>query len=631
MRTPTKHSLSSLRVKPGIAEAIAVFGGVLYLLQAWLYSHSVQSILDEGAYLYKGYLYVSGQYPINQEFGPWSNKMPLSFLIPGSIQYVFGPGLGTGRYFSIVLSGLMLLGLWILARRLGNRWWAAGLVWFYTLNPALNIMYSMAVSQVLVACMLVWVFVFTIGENRSWIQICIGAILSGLILMTRINMFLVLPLVIIYTFWQHGKRNGIWATFFSVTTVIFGHLIFWPFLLRRYAVLIPREISPYLNAWRTINPFRSIWEPVVTPLNRFLSLLQTTRIHFTALFGALFTWALWPGKKRWKSESDFRTAVFLSTLFMGLLTFHIWVALGNDFCVYCLSGYTAFFSFIGLLLLILTFNSWRQEIPSWYQLLIIVIILGFTIASGFGVFETLGDTLIELRVVESIRDFPEIELIKLSKYLKVNHKLEPMDSRRLVPTYLGAFIGLLVLIWAFFAKSIGVRKDMKDSTKHISSFGHRTVLVFLLVGTILSPVTTFLSPEYYNACSGDTIASSKAVGEHLASLIPSGSKVYWDGGDSIVPLLYVPGIEIYPAQINGAYTYKIGGESERLLKLGLWNLGLAYVWQRDADFILVENRNYSSLLLRIYLESGAFEELESTPLTNPCDPESDIRVFRRKT
>ena len=90
------------------AEAIAVLAGFAYLVQAVIYAHSQESILDEGAYLYKGYLFATGRYTPYQDYGPWSNHMPLSFLIPGAVQVLIEPGLRTARYFAIFLGLLML-------------------------------------------------------------------------------------------------------------------------------------------------------------------------------------------------------------------------------------------------------------------------------------------------------------------------------------------------------------------------------------------------------------------------------------------------------------------------------------------------------------------------------------------
>jgi hypothetical protein len=73
-------------------------------------------------------------------------------------------------------------------------------------------MYSVAVPQVLIACMLVWILVLVLGDGRPLWQIVLGSLLAGLMLMTRINMLPVLPLLLLYIFWQHGVKAGILST-----------------------------------------------------------------------------------------------------------------------------------------------------------------------------------------------------------------------------------------------------------------------------------------------------------------------------------------------------------------------------------------------------------------------------------
>ena len=142
---------------PWIAEAVAFLGGILYLFQAIKFATVQVSILDEGAYLYKGYLFATGQTTPFQDYGAWGNHMPFSFLIPGYVQTIFGPGLRTGRYFSITLALIMLLGLWIVSRRLGGRWWAMSAIWVVALTPMYSRIYSSAYSQILIACLLIWI------------------------------------------------------------------------------------------------------------------------------------------------------------------------------------------------------------------------------------------------------------------------------------------------------------------------------------------------------------------------------------------------------------------------------------------------------------------------------------------
>ena len=162
-----QSGLARLVRTPGIAEAVAFLGGLLYLLQSWSYAHTRTSILDEGAYLLKGYSFVTGQYHLFQDNGFWSNHMPLAFYIPGVAEYLFGPGICTGRYLAIFAGLLGLAGLYILIRRLGGPWWAAIVIWALAINPVTIKIFSVAVSEGLIACMLVWMLVFLLGAERN--------------------------------------------------------------------------------------------------------------------------------------------------------------------------------------------------------------------------------------------------------------------------------------------------------------------------------------------------------------------------------------------------------------------------------------------------------------------------------
>src|SRR5512141_2908183 len=91
----------TVRLPAHMAGILVVLGVAVFLAQALLYAHTKISSRDEGAYLYKGYLFATGQYRPFEPYGPWTNKAPLSFLIPGAAQALLGAGLRTGRYLSI--------------------------------------------------------------------------------------------------------------------------------------------------------------------------------------------------------------------------------------------------------------------------------------------------------------------------------------------------------------------------------------------------------------------------------------------------------------------------------------------------------------------------------------------------
>jgi len=178
--------------------------------------------------------------------------------------------------------------------------------------------------------------------------------------MTRLNMLIVLPLVILYVFWQHGKKAGLVATLVDGLTVAIGHALFWPGILQNWTRL-PKLLTPFLNTWRLSRSYDGNWQPDVTFEGRILSLFLSVRFHFADMVGTLASWLMWPAKSKWKSQTYFRSAVFLSGFFLPLLLMHMWAALGQGYCVFCFAVYMVFFSFIGLLLLILTLSNWQKH------------------------------------------------------------------------------------------------------------------------------------------------------------------------------------------------------------------------------------------------------------------------------
>jgi hypothetical protein len=161
------------------------------------------------------------------------------------------------------------------------------------------------------------------------------------------------------------------------------------------------------------------------------------------------------------------------------------------------------------------------------------------------------------------------------------------------------------------------------------SFGILALDVFLLTGLLLAPTPILAVNAEITGCRGDVIAAYEQAGAHLRELIPAGSRVYWDGGLSWVPMLYLPGVEIYPAQINDGYSYRRGGVSDELWRSGFWNAELSRRWKGEADFIIVEEWRYIDNW-KEYVESGEFQELERTDNLSYCKENTGLRIFRRE-
>ena len=139
------------------------------IVQALGYARTPASSLDEGAYLYKGYLFATGQYRPFELNGPQTNKSPLAFLIPGFAELIFGSGLRTGRMLAVVFGMLTVILVGWIAYRLAGKWLAAAAVWALALNPVLIKTYSEGVSQSEVAFTLALMLALCLGEDRpSW-------------------------------------------------------------------------------------------------------------------------------------------------------------------------------------------------------------------------------------------------------------------------------------------------------------------------------------------------------------------------------------------------------------------------------------------------------------------------------
>ena len=624
-----------------VIAGVTILGEMVYVIQAWVYAHTQVSLLDEGAYLNKGFLFATGKYCPYQDYGPWTNHMPLAFLIPGYIQLIFGPGLRTGRYLAIALGVLAVFGLWALAQRLRGRWWGALAVWAMALNPAVIKLYSLSNSQVLLACMLIWALVLSLGKGQPLWQILLGSALAGIMLMTRVNMAPFLILLLAYIFWQNGWKVGLLATAAGSLPVIIGHALYWPGILRIWAHWLPLDLVPFLRPWGHPAGSEPIWSPKVTLEMRATSFLGGIRFHFFAIMAAAAVWILWPRRKDWWSKSQLRMAVFLSILLLIMVLSHMWASLGQDYCVYCFPVYLSFFASLGIILLIITFSSWRRMVSRGYQLAIYLVILSATAGIGFSNYRDMGTRLVSGDMVRSLL---AIQVPRLSNFrflpgsVAIWGVLSSMYGlpysmlvqgalgflRMLVPTLLGALAGLILIVVAVRFNGTLYRQWRFE----LHSRGWMALSALLAVGLLLSPSGIFGGGYSSYDCGGDIIRNYEIAGAHLRREIPDGSLVYWNGGDSTVPLLYLPNIKIFPAQFNGTYSLRRGGDPDALARYGFWSEELARRWAQEADIILIEEQNYHGWL-RELVESAAYDELPPTPPLLDCRNNSAIHIFRK--
>lgn len=599
---------------------LAGLGAVLYLIRAVNYAHTTVSSLDEGSYLIKGMFYLKGTYQPFEPYGPLTNKAPFAFLIPGIAEYFFGAGLRTGRYFSIFLGLLTLLGTWISARRWAGKWMAAFAVWVFALSPMIIKLHARAVSEVIIACMLAWICVLALDEKRSDWRIILASVLAAVAIFTRQNMAPLLPFLILYVYFQHGKRAGMWSFAAGSTALLLFHLVYWPRVMTIWTPWLPESLTPFLDTFRIPTDSVPVWDPNIDVWNRFNAFFQGIRYHFIPIIGSVFGLILLPPRKSdWKSAAAMRAAVFLAVSFFSLVLMHGWAALASQYesysCVFCFSNYLGFFDPLGILFFVMAFTFAWNENPSRVVKIvsfIVVILVGTGI--GYSLFEFVGSGLLNLAIVPRPRS-GGIGLIAIVDALTQGLDMPLVAVKRWIGSTLGLFAALFVLLFAFFV-----------SKRNQTNFTLALVNSFLVAGFVLSPILHL--GESRPDCAGtDIIRDHEELGAYLASVIPPDSLVYWDGGNAFTPMIYVPQARIFPPQINDGYTYHIGGDPDVLYYFSHWNSELADRWRAEADIFIIEAKRYADW--KDFLTPAEFQEFTPPPASQSCNEGAELRIFQR--
>lgn len=80
--------------------------------------------------------------------------------------------------------------------------------------------------------------------------------------------------------------------------------------------------------------------------------------------------------------------------------------------------------------------------------------------------------------------------------------------------------------------------------------------------------------------------------------------------------------------LNDGYSFRNGGDSDRLYKFGYWNVELQNRWIHSADILLIEDRGYQKGYNKMILPDE-FEQIGQTPAILTCRELTSIRIFRR--
>lgn len=614
---------------------ITGFTGVFYTFQAWNYSRLQRSLLDEGNYLLKGYLFVTGRLIPYQDYGTWTNKMPISFLVPGYVQQVFGPGLETGRNYAFALSILILVASIMLAYRLGGRWGAALTAVVMASNPALLKIYTRVLTEGLTSLLLLVTLLLILGKDRSNWQLILGSFVAGLIPVTRVNLTPILILVILYLFWKHGANKGIGFLLVSLIPFVGFHILYWPGIMQLWIKWIPKGLFESVDLWKTrFGDAVGLYDPDVGISNRLLAFSQGIRFHFAPVLGVFMSITLWP--KTWKDQSKKHTAIFLLTLYGFLFVIHLGAAIFMDFNIHAFGRYLSPFSVLGIFLILISWESWNFNIPKWRQIVIGLGIIVFTLIIGYSISEQSSIIGIWFKRLFEIQNQNNGEgqffVTIWDWWVNVQTRLGWDYAVSLRVAILGiSFIVVLVILLGFW---FGYKRLLQAGRLRLPDVHFSYVLIsFFVISVLLSPTKLLGGGFVYYDCKPGAIGHYEGAVLAASPYVNQGDQVFYVGKDTqavLLGLIEKKAIQIYPQQLNAIHSFRIGGDTDQLTKSGFWNDSVAQEWVDKSDVLLFEQQSYATWFADTFsaLDLSGFSLVNETNNTG-CTYNQRIYIYGR--
>ncbi len=598
------------------ADLAAVLGGIVFLIAALHFAHHQHPVIDEGTYLYKGLLFARGVYRPFQPNGPWMNHMPLSFLIPGYVQAWFGPGLDVGRYFSVLMALVMLAGLWVLTRHLAGKWWAGAVVWAFAAMPAAEKIYSLAVSQVMVAAMLVWILALLADEKGKWWRLAAAGVLAGIMGVTRFNMIAAWVILGLFVSLE-WKKQSVWFWAASLAVVFSVHALYWPRIMWLWARWLPASVHVPPQFGVDLSHAPRVYHLGTTLQDRlgtFVEALRAFPLAWAGLFVGTAAWATYKPKGGFARR--FLAAGVL--LAWALIILHGWASLGHSYCVQCFTAYTGFYAPLMPVVGVVGLRFWtpspRLAMAFWLNALLFVLLAA-------------GEVPLMLLLVPGTmrkfglhRGYYTIERLRLWPQGHIFPHLSPYAAGALfwASAALGLFLLLFLAIWLF-------KHHWLLLAANKSAWLAGLALLFAFSPTVL------LSNSWrpYD-CGEDVLAEHRKAAESIARSLPAGAVVYWNAYTPTV-LLRTQGIKLFPQQLNGGYNFRRDGDDQALASWGYWNDHLAMQWLAQADFVVTDVSDFTGFGAANHHWLVNFRLAKEVYLGACLGKKGKLEIFRRKT
>jgi len=595
---------------------------IIYLSLGVSYIHHIQPVMDEGTYLLKGKWFLDGTYTPFQDYGPITNKPPLSFISIGISQLILRPGLESGRLLAVFYSVIMLAGLWLTVYKLRGKWWALFSVTLFIISPAWIIYYSRAMTQVVSSMLVAWSLYFLLGDKRWNWDLYLGVILAALTTMIRQNMLPYFALVILFVLWKEGIRKGWKPVLAGILVFLIATIVYWPRIyINLYESHLPDFINNIFNHFFQID---QLSEVAVYKEFQFIDEIQVLFdgirfffLPFLAAIGMIFT-GVQKSKSSVKMHQELR---FLAAIFIFITGVHFIASVNENIFLYSFPAYIAFYLPVGIIL-----------IPDMISLIqsqgsrVSAILLGgsailISAGIGLGIREKIAPVLLQLRVPSSTSIFHgEYELWDV---LLARFGIPVSVQNYLLPALAGMLLGLLILaisgvVWCILKKTGKPKK-------------YFLILFFVLfsLGVVFSPTFILAGEGSIETCTSDVLDRNRMIGEKLNSILSPGANIYWEGNIPI-PLLYLSDFKMHPAQLNMQFNYLSGGDADLVEKNGYWNDELAKRWINEADYLLLSPEAADFRGIQSDEHRNEFSLLDTSKSLNPCNESTLLLVFKRK-
>ncbi|MGV8025673.1 MAG: ArnT family glycosyltransferase [Anaerolineaceae bacterium] len=590
----------------------------VYVILAIHYIQIIEPVMDEGTYLLKGKWYWEGTYQPFEENGPLTNKPPFAFYSLGISQILFPPGLASGRYFAIFLSILLLIGQWLTVKRLAGTWWAVFSIALYAISPAWIIYYSRAMTEVVTALLIVWSLYFLLGDGRKQWQLILGTILATLVVMVRQNLLPLFIFTLIYICWENGFRKSLAPVLAGVLAFIGFNSLYWPeiyfYIWKPY---FPGFLNDFfINIFNLEIPAGNLGTAL---LDRGYGILYETQVlfdgvryFFIPILATILSFIVLSPKKMFCEKAQ-RKTTFLAFSFLFLTILHFYYVVLKNNILYSFPAYLAFFLPLAVTLIPLIYKEILEIKDKTRQWILSLSVVLFCTGIGLSLYREIAPFFMDIHL-PSINEktfhgpYPLWDVLLNRFYIPVQ------TQEFLIPTVVGFLAGILILILAVIIKNTLQRK------KKAISYGSAVVLLTLGLGYLFTPTFILAGHSSIPTCSNfDYSAEYEEMGENLQKIIPANSHVYIEGYDPII-FLYLPNIQIYPAQLNKQFNFRNGGDASFVEKRGYWNDELAFQWIQEADFLIFNQETYEQRFLPLDPElQSLFKQLEDHITPELCN------------